>query len=447
LPKVFFIQPIRRFPGYHCDDDQQGLRGPLAQVVAAGTMTDTTAPPRPESATGPATGPASVGLIVILVGVTTLSPLAISIIIPSLPAISLDLGANLTAIQMVLSGYLFALAAGQLFVGPLSDRYGRRPVLLVGFTVFVLAGIACAFAPTTEWLVAGRIIQGLGGSAGIVVTRAVVRDLHGREQAASVLGYVTMGMAVPPMVGPMFGGLINDAWGWQAVFGFIASAGLLVLIVVWFKLPETNTNRAGRTIASLAADARELIAIPVFWAFNLTSALSGGVYFAFMAGAPFIASVQLGLGPAHIGALLLFPSLGYFAGNYLTGRFAQKHGIMFMIATGNLALLATVGVITVLMGLGYVTQWTLFVPMLMVGLANGVAIPSAITGGISVRPAIAGTASGLGGSLQFGTYALAALVTGAALAAAPHALTLAIVMLAGAASSTLAGFWARTARH
>src|SRR5690606_11417779 len=156
------------------------------------------------------------GFILLLVAVAAVSPLGINIYLPSMPGMAADFGVDFAAIQLTLSLYLLTVAIGQLFIGPLSDRYGRRPVLLAGLAAFVLGSLLCLIAADIGLLLAGRVLQAVGGCAGITLSRAVVRDLYGREQAASMIGYVTMGMAVAPMLAPSIGGALDGVYGWQA---------------------------------------------------------------------------------------------------------------------------------------------------------------------------------------------------------------------------------------
>ncbi|MHA1554008.1 MAG: multidrug effflux MFS transporter [Alphaproteobacteria bacterium] len=395
-----------------------------------------TTSPHPRTTTKPV-------LIGVLMGISGLNALAISILIPSLPSIRTGLSADVASTQLVLSGFLFALAAGQLVVGPLADLVGRRPVVFGGLAVFAAASFVAAVSTSITVLVMARILQGLGGAAGVVVSRAVIRDLFDQDRAASVLGYVTMGLAVGPMVAPFLGGTIDDALGWRAIFVLLASAGILIGLLAWRVLPETATMPNERPRGRLTKDIAALLGQPAFWAYAMTGALISATYFSFIGGIPFVANELVGLSSTQIGGALLFVSVGYFTGNFISGRFTERLGTHFMIQGGNAIVVAAITFMLACFVAGYVNIWTMFVPVAWLGLGNGMSLPSVIAGSMSVRPDLAGTASGLAGSLQFGTGALSAVLVGAALSIAPSAITVAAVMGSFALASTLTGLWSR----
>lgn len=387
-----------------------------------------------------------VKLIAVLVAVAALNPIGSSVVLPSLPSIRVDLATDVATTQFVLSGYLFATAVGQLLVGSVSDRFGRLPVLFIGLGIFCLAGIACALVSTVGALIVARVIQGIGGCAGVVISRAVLRDLFERDRAASALGYVTMGMAVAPMIAPILGGVVDQMLGWRAVFVLMVAAALLILGLTWFVLPETRPVDEERQIRSPLANIATLLSVPAFWAYALTTAFTSGVWFSFLAGAPFIAAELLGFDSIEVGISLAVTTIGYFIGNFLSGRFSQRFGVPLMIAIGNTIQLVTISVMVMLTVAGWLNVWTFFSPVAIISIGNGIALPNAIAGSLSVRPDLAGTASGTSGSIQFGMGAVAMVITGSALAVSPTAFTLVAVMAVFAVLGTIASLWSRHAR-
>jgi DHA1 family bicyclomycin/chloramphenicol resistance-like MFS transporter len=180
---------------------------------------------------------------VILVAVTATGPLALNILMPSMPGLPAVFGTDYATVQLTLSLYLIGLAGAQLIYGPLSDRYGRRPVLLAGLGVFLLGTLTGALAASISMVIAGRVLQAVGGCAGMVLGRAIVRDLYERDRAASVIAYVTMAMVVAPMLAPLFGGFLDDWLGWRATFWFVAVYGSVVVVFCFLLLGETHRTR------------------------------------------------------------------------------------------------------------------------------------------------------------------------------------------------------------
>ncbi len=324
-------------------------------------------------------------------------------------------------------------------LGPLSDRVGRRPVLIGGLLVFILASALCTLAPSIGVLIAARTFQGMGGCAGIVIGRAIIRDRFERRQAASMLGYVTMGFAIAPMLGPTIGGILNDLFGWRAIFGLQTGLGLLITAVAFFALPETRAARdplnAGPSFfRSLLA----LIRVPAFWAYALTVAFGTSVFFSFLGGTPFVAAEILGMTGTEFGLYFVLVPGGFIIGNFLTARYAERIGLYRMIVTGSVIALFAVSCMTIAFLLGWYHPLSLFVPMYGIGFANGLTFANAIAGAVSVRPDLAGTASGLTGSLQVGFGAIATVVVGALLGAVHSVFPLMICMLILASAAVAA---------
>jgi DHA1 family bicyclomycin/chloramphenicol resistance-like MFS transporter len=395
----------------------------------------------------PLQGPPRRPPVVALVAVSALSPFAINSVVPSMPAIEHAFDAGYGRVQLILSLFLAAVAISQIAIGPLSDRFGRRPVLLGGFAVFIAASAVSPFAPTIDALIGIRIVQGATGCVGIVLGRAIVRDLYDRRQAASMLGYVTMGLAMAPMVAPTIGGLMQEFYGWTAIFWVMAALGVLCLAVVWAYIPETNLRPSAElSFRTMFRDFARLLRVPDFLLFTASSALTTGIFFAFLGGAPYIAERLLGLSPSVYGLWFGILPIGYASGSFIAARFSERMGVARMILLGSLLALASVLVLPSLTLLGFAGPAALFVPMAFSGMANGMALPSAVSGAISVRPDIAGAAAGLSGAAQIGTGAIFSGLGGWALTGATTPMPLfAIMMLAAVlAILTALAIWRRS---
>ncbi|MFC3340420.1 multidrug effflux MFS transporter [Paracandidimonas soli] len=365
---------------------------------------------------GAAAGPfvMSKRFLLMLVAVAAVSPLGINLYLPSMPGMTAALGVDYAAIQFTLSLYLASVALGQLVIGPISDRYGRRPVLLGGLAIFVAGSVVCTLAPSISVLNAGRVLQALGGCAGIALSRAIVRDLYERTQAASMIGYVTMGMAVAPMVAPTIGGVLEAWHGWRASFGFLALFGFGTLAVVYILLHETNPWRGDTAQSqSLLKGYGKLLRIPAFWGFALTAGFSSAAFFAFVGGAAYVVINLMERTPVEYGLYFGLVSLGYIVGNFLSGRFVAKVGPQQMIRLGATLAFASVLLTAFLYALDDMRPLFLFLPTTFLGMGNGLVMPSCIAGAVSVRPEVAGAASGLAGSIQIGFGAVVAPIVGA----------------------------------
>jgi MFS transporter, DHA1 family, multidrug resistance protein len=349
-----------------------------------------------------------------------------NMLLPSLPSLANHFHADYAVAALAVSAYLGVTAVLQVFLGPLSDRFGRRPVVLASLGIFLLATAGCIVAPSMEVFLAFRLL-GAAVASGLVLSRAIVRDMVEPDQAASMIGYVTMGMSLMPMVGPMLGGFLDEAFGWEAVFVFTFFAGLFATWLMWADLGETNANRS----ASFAAQFRsypELARSRRFWGYSATATLASGAFFAFLGGGPYVASSILGLSPAALGFYFGFIATGYMLGNFLSGRYAARVGINRMMLLGGLVSTGGMALSLLAFGLGIVSGPVFFGTIAFVGVGNGLLLPSANAGIVSVRPHLAGSASGLGGALMIGGGAALASMTGALLGPATGAWPLLIVM-------------------
>ncbi len=356
------------------------------------------------------TTPPHIFTLILIAGVSALS---MNVFLPSLPKMTVYFDTEYRLIQLSVSAYLLCNAILQIIVGPISDRYGRRPVILYGFALFALATLGCIYAPTIEVFLVFRMLQAVV-VVGIVLSRAVVRDMVPQNQAASMIGYVTMGMAIVPMIGPAIGGLLDEAFGWQANFWLLFALGLATLWVCWRDMGETATERS----TSFAAQFRqypELLMSRRFWGYCLAAAFGAGAFFAYLGGAPYVGSEVYGLEPGTLGIYFGAPALGYFLGNWVSGRYSVRYGINRLIVVGT--VLTSMGLAVSLMlfyaGLGSVNIFFGF--MTFVGLGNGLVMPNANAGLLSVRPHLSGSASGLGGAIMIGGGAALSALAGALL--------------------------------
>ena len=291
------------------------------------------------------------------------------------------------------------------------------PILLTGLAIFVVTCVAAPFATDIDALLAIRFMQGASGCVGIVLSRAIVRDLFDRRQAASMLGYVTMGFAMAPMVAPTIGGVLQETSGWQAIFWLMAVFGVASLAVSIFYVPETNFHRTpSLSLGAIFGSYGRLLREPDFLLFTACSSLSTGVFFSFLGGAPYVAERILGLSPSVYGLWFGVIAVGYATGNFLAGRYTERFGVAKMILAGCLLALISASLPGLLFLVGLGSPAALFLPMAATGIANGIAMPSAISGAISVRPDIAGAASGLSGATQIGFGAVLSAIGGAMLA-------------------------------
>ncbi len=376
--------------------------------------------------------PPHIGTLILMTG---LSALAMNIFLPSLPDMAAYFQADYRVLQLSVALYLGTSAVLQLFIGPLADKLGRRPVTLYGIVLFLLATLGCIFAPSAEVFLIFRMGQAVIAVC-MVLGRAVVRDMYPQDKAASMIGYVTMGMAIVPMIGPVIGGVVGELFGWKANFWLLFALGALMFLLIRSDMGETG-GKSGLTLAQQFGEYPELLRSPRFWGYSLAMALSSGAFFAYLGGAPFIGSEIYGLEPSTLGFYFGAPAVGYFLGNFLTGRFSTRVGINAMILWGCILCLIGISLSLAVTYLGLDSHYTFFGLMAFVGLGNGLCMPNATAGMLSVRPHLAGTASGLGGSIMLAGGAALSALAGALLTPESGAFPLLWIMLITAVLSIL----------
>lgn len=332
-----------------------------------------------------------------LILITGLSVLSLNMFLPSLSQISVSFEVSYALVSLSVGGYLAVSAVLQLVMGPLSDRVGRRPVLIAGLALFTLASIGCLLAGNIWVFLGFRLLQG-GVAAGMALSRAIVRDLHQPAEAARLLGVIGMAMALAPLLGPVLGGALDEMFGWRANFFAFALMGAVMLALVWRDLGETNLTPSASFTAQFRAYP-ELVRNGLFWSYCALLVFSVGGFYAFIGGAARVGEAIYGLSPAWIGLGMGSISGGFMLGNYLTGRLAGRFGAVWLMVTGRWVATLGPALAFAIIWSGASSPYVLFAGAIAVGLGNGLTLPSANAGVMSVNPRLAGSASGLSGAL------------------------------------------------
>jgi DHA1 family bicyclomycin/chloramphenicol resistance-like MFS transporter len=338
---------------------------------------------------------------------------SLNMLVPSMPSIVRDLATTPASVQLTMTLYLVGIACGQLFYGPLSDRYGRRPILLIGLGGFVFATLAALLSMSVEVLVLSRFAQAFCGCCGMVLTRAIVRDVYSREETASALGFITMAMVIGPALSPLIGGVFDQYLSWRAIFVLQASFASIVVIAVYFTLNETNYQRTTSIrVSAVARDFATLLRSPAYVGYIMSAGFTIWCFYTFLGGIPHVAAEIVGAGPVEYGAYFMLLAAGYSSGNFVSGKLANRIRLTWLIGVGLFTATFAGGL---LVAIGYLlppSLATLFLPMTILTFGNGLSQPTTIASAISIRPEIAGSASGLMGFVQMGIAGLASLAVG-----------------------------------
>ena len=344
--------------------------------------------------------------------VTFSGTLAMHIFVPALPIAARSLGAGIGEMQMTVSLYIFGLAVGQLVYGPLADRFGRRPVMLAGLGLYTVAGLAAALAPDVHALIAARLFQAMGGCAGLVLGRSIVRDTAEPQEATRRLALMNLMVTVGPSIAPLVGGALATALGWRSIFYGLFALGIVGLLFTWRLLPETGRPGAPVSAPALARNYARLLRSPAFLGFSIGGGCATTSMYAFIASAPFIFVDQLHR-PAHeAGIYLAILVSGVWLGSFLTSHLIARVRVdRLMIRSNALSVLAAF----VLLGAALTDR--LSVPLIVASMflftvGVGMASPAALTQAIGVNPQIIGSASGLYGFTQMAVGALCTALAG-----------------------------------
>lgn len=380
-----------------------------------------------------------------LIMLSGLSVLSLNMFVPSLANMAVDFDVDYSLVSVSIGGYLAVTAVLQVVIGPLSDRFGRRPVLLAGLAVFTGASLACALTTSVWVFLASRMLQGAVIS-GWALSLAIIRDTAPPQEAASLMGYVSMGMAVAPMLGPLLGGGLDELFGWRASFLAYFALGAVLLVVCVVDLGETAAPGPS-TAGSLPGAWSCLLRSGLFWGYALCMALSTGAFYSFIAGAPLVASAVLGLSPALLGVGVGSITAGFMLGSFLCGRVARRYALTTMMIAGRVVACAGLVAGLVLLLAGVVHAGVFFGAAVFVGIGNGLTAPAGNAGALSVNPALAGSAAGVSGALTVGGGALVTTLTGAVLTGANAAPALLALMLLSSLLALAAAMLVRRAER
>jgi MFS transporter, DHA1 family, multidrug resistance protein len=379
--------------------------------------------------------PETLAMTATLAMLTSLGPLSTDMYLPALPAIAEGLETSVAGTQATLSAFLVGFAFGQFFYGPISDRFGRKPVLLVGLAIFLLATIGCILAPTIETLTIARFLQAVGASGPIVLARAIVRDLYEGPRAGRELSRMGTFMGVVPAIAPILGGVILIFFGWRAVFVAILLAGLALAAVVVPALPETLKTRSPTPLSfgSILRGFGILLRHPTYRIYVGLSTLTYSGLFAFISGSSFVLQQSYGLTELAFSFSFAFIVIGFIGGTILAQRVVGSRGLDGTIALG-VACQAGAGVTMALLAMiGTGTSLEITLPMGLYGVGVGLTMPQSMASAMTPFPERAGAASSLLGICQMSTAAAVGIGLGAAMAWSYMALPLFICVLGLAA--------------
>ena len=339
--------------------------------------------------------------ILTLILLASISALTMNIFLPSLPNIASELNSSTSILGLSVGIYLASSAVLQLIIGPFSDQFGRRPLILWSLIIFCISTLATVFVTNTAQFLILRIFQAISASC-MVLARAIVRDTtESIEKAGSKIAYVTMGMALVPMVGPAIGGLLDYQYGWEASFWLLFILGLVILIISFFDVGETLSDH-NQSFLEQISTYPSLLRSKRFWGYCLSSAFVSGAFFSYLGGAPFVGNEVFGLEPKDLGFWFGAPAVGYVLGNFLSGSFSTKIGLDKMIFLGVTTALFGVSISMTISLLDHGSVLSFFGLMTLVGLGNGMSIPNATAAMMSINPKLAGTAAGLGSAIMIG---------------------------------------------
>ena len=373
----------------------------------------------------------------LLVMITITGTLAMHMFVPALPYAAHDLDTSIGAMQMTIGLYIVGLAVGQLFYGPLSDAFGRRPMLMIGLGLYTVAGLAALCAGSVHQLIAARLMQALGGCAGLALGRAIVRDTARSEKAVRQLALMNLMMMIGPGFAPLIGGAVSSLFGWRAIFVVLTALGAITLVLTWRLLPETGKPTGVMSPKVLLNDYKQLLSSPIFVGFTLGGGCSTTSVYSFIAAAPFILTMQLHRPLHEVGFYLALLIFGMSLGNVLTSRLVGKISMQRLLLGSNILSLVAAILFLLSVVLGQLTLVGTMVLLIVYTTGAGMSSPAALSKAVSVNPKLVGSAAGLYGCTQM---AVGAVCTSMVALGANPALTVAVVLAVAATLGQLS-FW------
>jgi len=382
------------------------------------------------------------GMIVLLAAASALGPIAMQIMLPAIPVVRQTFAVSTGTAQLTLSLSILSIAVATLIYGPLSDRFGRRPVMLTGLCITVLGSLLCMLANSIEWLIAGRIVQAAGGAVGLVLARAMVRDTYPADRAAGVIATLVMVMVVMPMLSPLVGGELLVRFDWHSIFFLTAGFSLVLLVLMLRTMPETMQTPTPFTgLMSMLHGFATLLGSRVFTAYAMNVAFVSVTFFTFISAAPEIMVSVLHRPANEYGYYFVMVPAAFMLGNYVTRWFSRRAGVRRMIINGSWLSITGIALALLLHLIGVHHPLALFLPIAMTTFGNGISMPNAQAAAINEFPEMAGSASGLTGFLQMGFSAVAAQLV--ALLYNGTVYPMMLLMLSAAVLSLLSFYFAR----
>lgn len=331
-----------------------------------------------------------------------IGPFAIDMYLPAMPEIGADLGTTIQAMQGTIIAYFIAFGLAQLIYGPWADRSGRKPPLYAGIVVFMLGSVACTVAPTVEWLLVGRAIQGLGGAALMVVPRAIIRDNYTGPQATRLMAAVMMVISVSPMLAPLVGSGLMAVFDWRAIFAALVVAACASLAILTLYQPETlhEADRQPFNLGAMRRGAAVLFTDPLFMGLTFLGGFGMASFFVFIASASFVYTGAFGLSPTGFSIAFAVNAIGFFASSQMAGPLGMRHGSARVMAWASAGFAVFTVALFALALAGAMTLWLCVAGLFLANACLGLIIPTAMVMALDEHGDIAGLASSLGGTLQ-----------------------------------------------